>query len=184
LELSDKSPINLQPWRSGMPIEAAHLDEVRDAVQRIIGGTRPGRQVRGSARASGVTPIQMQVFVIPTTTTDYIWCYRWDGTEQTGEAVRVAVPYLLRSTPFDGHTRNGITYDYDFTASPIERTATNVGAETEDQVIVPSFQVDDIIYAIASIDGGTDVRADLGDGTYEDVTYLMLADGRAWSKKA
>jgi hypothetical protein len=110
---------------------------------------------------------------------------RWDGTNQIGEAVRVAVPYLLRSTPFDGETRNLITYVYDFTADPIERTATNAStSETEDQVIVPSFQYGDTIYAFGSVDGGTGVLADLGDGNLEDVTYLMLSDGRAWSQKS
>lgn len=69
-----------------------------------------------------------------------------DGAFSTDsdDYVYIAKPYLVRRTPFDGQTRDGVTYTY---ASNTERTGTE-GAATEDQIIVPPYVIGDHIRAM------------------------------------
>jgi hypothetical protein len=62
----------------------------------------------------------------------------------------------------------------------VTRTADD-GATTETQVIVPAYVVDDVIYAMRGIEGGTNVI----DDQNESVEWIDLnLDGRAWAKEA
>lgn len=108
---------------------------------------------------------------------DYLLANRWDGVVQSGEEVQIAKPYLLRRTPFDTLTRNGITYNYN---SNTKRTATNAAGETEIQVVVPSYVVGDIIYAVNDVDGGTDTYR---PGNVQLVWLEDNRDGRSWAKE-
>lgn len=112
---------------------------------------------------------------------DYVMCHTWDGETEGADDIYVAKPYLLRKTPLDGKTRNGITYDYSAT---IDRRTATKGVEPneieETQIVVPSYLAGDIITAIRGITGGTEVF----DPTEEEVEWLDLnADGRAWMKE-
>ncbi len=107
---------------------------------------------------------------------DYLTCYSYSGDAVTSSVINVAKPYLLRKTPFDGSSRNSISFVY---SSNSARTATS--GDTEDQVIVPSYVAGDEILAVTNIVGSTGVR-DSGNKliTWDDLNR----DGRAWAKVA
>jgi len=85
----------------------------------------------------------------------------------------VAKPYLLRRSLASW---NGITFAY---SSNFEREATD-GVDTEDQVIVPAYVPDDILYIVRPY-GGTGTVDDGGNA----IVWLDLnVDGRAWAKEA
>lgn len=105
---------------------------------------------------------------------DHLVCRKWDGTTEGTVDINVAKPWFLRRTPFDGQTRAGVTYTY---TSHVQRTADD-GSGTETQVINPSFVLNDVIYVVRDIEGGTDVT----EGG-EPVVWLAEYAGRAWAKQ-
>lgn len=115
-------------------------------------------------------------FRIVTVQDDHLVCNTWDGTAAGSGAVLIAKPYLLRRTPFHGKTRDGITYSY---AAAQSRTAT-LGADSENQVVVPNYVAGDVIYA-------ADVASKGGAGVAVDGRTVRLldmnVDGRAWAKE-
>jgi hypothetical protein len=123
------------------------------------------------------TGLQMQMFTVVDVDCDFLWCRTWDGENVGDEDILVALPWMLRWTPFDGETRDGITYEY---TSYVERTADD-GDATEDQVIVPDYVTGDVIFAAKGIVGGTYATDENGD----EVEWQDLnVDGRAWAKEA
>lgn len=119
--------------------------------------------------------LQVKRFALWTTTpvgADYIIVD--DGS---GNQLKIAKPYLLRQTPFDGNTLDGLTYSY------TDGTERNVddGTDNENQIIVPSYTIktNGVIYAAKGISGGTGVTVD-----DEDLTWLDInVDARAWARK-
>lgn len=117
---------------------------------------------------------------------DYLTCRRWDGINEGDVDVYVAKPFMLQQTPHDGVSRNGFTAGSYAATTAVTRTVTkDADQSTENQVIVPSYQVadgaewdGDEIYAIAA---NTDVTV----GTAELVVKLIDAnlDGRAWAEE-
>jgi hypothetical protein len=103
---------------------------------------------------------------------DYVVCRTWDGTTEGGSDVNIAKPMKLRnsitSAVIDAVT---VTYSYPTT---VTRVAT-ISATTENQVIVPRYIVNDLIFAVDS-SGGTAIS-----GTLQD-KIDMNVDGRAWAK--
>lgn len=133
---------------------------------------------------------------------DWIVCREWDGTTEGGEDVKIALPYQLRRSPWDGMTiaiakefptaSVDVTYTYQ---SNSYRKAVN-GTLTEYQEIVPRYRLNDEIYAMES-ENGTGVsyptvdpdnpadflRDELGAIILTDVDLQDLnADGRAWAR--
>ena len=187
----DEPKVILQRWRAREPVDHRRLNQSVDAINRLTSGVNPARQDTPVKPAAAVFAIeQFQVIDAVTgattrtvpTTHDHIVCKRYNGTEQSGEAVNIALPYLLRRTPFDGETRNGITYTYDEEQDPMEREADD-GSETETQVVVPSFVTGDIVYAARPITGGVAVTVEAGGETY-NLEWLLFPDSRAWSLKS
>ncbi|MDP1711946.1 MAG: hypothetical protein Q8K86_05765 [Candidatus Nanopelagicaceae bacterium] len=104
-----------------------------------------------------------QLFIFDSENGDYLNVSTVSGSD----VYAVLKPYMLRRTPFDGLTRDGIYYTY---LTDNERTAENAGSETEDQVIVPSYVAGDEILAVWGIVDGYPL-VDLN------------VDARAWAKK-
>jgi hypothetical protein len=101
-------------WRRGNTLTAKHLNEPVDAINRISGGVRPPRQVSAGGRPvpNGSTT-KIQQFKVVSLSSDVIVCKPYNSlTSTSGALVLVAKPYLLRQTPFDGLTRDGVTYTY------------------------------------------------------------------------
>jgi hypothetical protein len=121
-------------------------------------------------------PTNVRRFVVDTVETDFLYCYTWDGTTQGTELIAVALPYLLRRTPFDGLTRSTYTYAY---TNNIERVSTADDDTEETQQITPAYIAGDEILAVRYIKGNT-VAYDDYDAliSWED----MNTDGRQWAK--
>lgn len=77
-------------------------------------------------------------------------------------------------------TRNSVTArgtaTYAYTDTD-ERTAT-VGAETEEQVLVPGFLPGDQVFVLGTVGNGTGVT----DAAGAPVLWLVLSDGEAWAE--
>ena len=162
-----------EKWRENEPISARKLEELRDGVDRLIEGTTT-EQLQGEARLFRQV-FQAQIFAI---SGDYLSVreYReypaappFVGTAQ----ILVARPWLLRRSPFDGSSWNGIGFTY---SDDQTRTATQA-ATTEVQRITPAYVVGDIIYCAGRVYGGVAV-----DLTGVPLTGLdMNVDGRSWA---
>lgn len=105
---------------------------------------------------------------------DYCTCRTWDGTTEGSTDVYVAKPYKLRNS-ITSATIDGVSVSYSYT-STVARTAT-ISSTDEDQVIVPRYLSNDLIYAVTSNYTGVSVS-----GT--PLTLIDInADGRAWAKE-
>lgn len=105
---------------------------------------------------------------------DYLTCYSYAGDAVTTSVVNVAKPYLLRVTPFNGFSRNGVSFTY---SSNSERTATAGSAES--QIVVASYIAGDQIMAVTNILGSSGVTASNGDKV---IWCDLNVDGRFWSQ--
>jgi hypothetical protein len=101
---------------------------------------------------------------------DHIVCREWDGANEGSIDVLVAKSWLLRQST---SARTGYTLAY---TDPASRTSTKTAdGSTESQVVVPSFVLNDEIWAI-SADTGVTVGG-------EAVEFLDLnCDARLWMK--
>ena len=90
----------------------------------------------------------------------------WTGPSQ----FVVGLPWLLRQTPFDGQTYNGVTYNY----TGIHVREATAAAVTETQRITPDYVLGDVIYVARYIRGGTGISQNL-----ESIDLNL--DGRCWA---
>lgn len=198
VQLNDPRVISrLKRFRRGQLLKASELQRLNDAINHLTRGTRtPVRKAR-----TPKVPIMMQFRVVKAED-EHIVCKQFDRLENisTGSEanILVAKPYLLRRKPFEtggvSADRGGITYIYtdkileDLTADPVidaaplEREATD-GTDTEDQIIIPSYQENDMIFAMRNIVGGTGVLLTDEEDQNIDVVWLAMNDGRAWAVK-
>lgn len=156
---------SLPRWRPREPVAARKLDIPNRVLERQ---QQPLASV--GQRAPDAASLTIALFRYKSMEDDHVVCRTWDGTNEGETDVKVAKPYLLRSSVT---SRDGITYTY---TDAENRTADN-GSATETQVIVPSYVADDLIFA-ARVARGVDVSV-------EDVPLLWLdlnVDGRAWAK--
>lgn len=184
----DKHFPALRQWHGGSDLSARHLNESVDAIERMRRGVKPPQQVRtarvpGEAAAAGA----VAQFKILLSSHDYITCAKWDGSTRTG-SFKVAKPWFLRKTPFDGPSlaRAGITYSYGTFPAGL-RSARALLADDSvlawQEQIIPAYAAGDIMYAVHGIIGGVGV-------TYLDaqeeptlVEWLDVnVDGRMWGE--
>lgn len=117
-----------------------------------------------------------------------ITCKTWDGVTLGTDTVQIAKPFTLRRKPFEGFVWNGITYSFQ---SNIERTAIKTipgnppTEQTEKQVIVPAYTMNQTIYAAKDVVGGVGATYDDEAGVAQNAVWVDLnVDGRSWAKKA
>lgn len=165
----------LKNWERGNSITAEHLDQPVKVLQSM-GGIKPPEQVNPSGSL-----FEMKMFKVLRLETDVIICNTWDGVQAGEDEIKVALPFLLRRTPFDnkGVIRRTFSYEYfsDFQRVSIDSENDD---DEENQVITDSYEEDDIIFAVRGIFGGTSVYHD--DPTNEiPVVWLDTNDdGRYW----
>lgn len=170
--MAERDPIKpLQRFTKPGLIPVDRANTIVDTVNRVLRGVPPTQQLFDTGN------ITLQQFRVVSVDGDFLLCHTWDGSSEGVTNITVAKPYLLRRGPFDGQTRNGVSYVY---ASDTTRTATLVAdATTEDEVIVPSYQADDIIYACPYVVGGTSAQ---DDGAVAVEWLDVNVCGRAWAK--
>ena len=142
------------------------VDPINDSL-RAATGSRPVSPVKAAKPTH-------QRFRVKSVGIDVLICREWDGTTEGAIDVNVALPYLLQRTPFDGNTRNGVTYTY---TNNFTRTASD-GSTVETQRITPDYVVDDEIVAVAVgtvLGGFNEITSDWIDANL---------DGRAWAAEA
>ena len=175
-----------QLWAPGDRITAERLNRLVGAIRANQGTISPARQARIGEYAPGIVCQQFEVAAIYG---EYIAAREYTGTSD--EAISdypniqhveyIARPYLLRTSIFT-RSISGTTYHYSYSGVQ-SRTSTNAadGEDTEDQIITPSYQVGDIIYAIRPIVPGLLVMDSYGD--YIQWIDLNI-DGRMWAAEA
>jgi len=85
---------------------------------------------------------------------DHIIVHDWNGKTESATDRLIALPFLLRRTPFDGEEYDEVIYRY---LTHTRRLATQVDGENVFQEITDFFVEDDIIYYTLSPIGGTEV---------------------------
>ena len=108
---------------------------------------------------------------------DHILGRLFDGATVSTQVTKIAKPYLLRQTTYDGQERDGISY---VSTRRDKRTATRGGtdpSDAEQQIVVPAYLLDDLVYATAHVKGGVDVSVDGAPLVWLDDNR----DGRAWA---
>ena len=160
-----------QPFRPGDPMPGAkRLNELADPLTRL--GKTPGQIQRVPELAPYLQIVQISLnFIFG----DYLQGVEYrrysNGTEVFGtENIQFSLPWLLRQTPFDGQTYNGVSYVY--TGLHV-RTAT-AGSDSETQRITPDYVLGDILYIGRLVLGGSGVA----DGIR---SVDLNIDGRCWA---
>ncbi len=150
----------------------------------IIATDLPVAVVRGGRthqmRAGAIyTSDAVEMFEAVTESGDYLMCARVTGLDEDQQPIpvdpgeeeetlfKVWKPWLLRKTPFDGKTRDGIEYTYDVHEVG-KRVAENEEEEEETQRVTPSYSLcnteegnehaGELIHAIASPGGWQDIN--------------------------
>ena len=162
-----------EKWRENEPVSASKLEELRDGLDRLIEGTTTAQR-RGEQRLFRQV-FQAQIALIHG---DYLDVREYReypvGPPFVGASqILVARPWLLRRTPFDGGSWNGIGFTY---SDDQTRTATQA-ATTEVQRITPAYVIGDIIYCAVDVYGGVSVD----QGGLALVALDMNVDGRSWA---
>ncbi len=133
---------------------------------------------------------------------DYLVCRATDGVTDGEVDIKVAKPYLLQKTPFDGVSRAGVTYTYTDGATTGTHTINTSGddgnqqriatldsdaTDKEFQTIIPRYSPaatgydGDIIIAMKGVNGGPPAIVDAGYSYEQRIEWLdMNTDARAW----
>lgn len=170
-------PRTLRQWKPGDPVSAESLDQQRDAIERL--------QLGNELLQQGYDPyLWRQVFMarvqsIPATA-DVVIVREYRVYPPPTPAfvgsqnIIVALPWLLRRTPFDGQTWHGVSYSY---TSNFIREATDSSVPiTLTERLTPDYQPGDILHCARLVQGGSGViDASLGVGA------LDLSVGRVWA---
>lgn len=188
----------LQPVKAGQPISAASMNDHRAAtVTQVNGG--PGMLVSQFGNVVTVTLDQNAVsrpkvapYVVQSVAGDYVIAVPWLQDEATGTnddavQVKVAKPWGLRQTPFDGTTQKGLTYTY---TDGTEREVTD-GTYTHTEVIIPPYDAYtlNIIWVDrceTGVTAGNTTNPETGEVLQGEKIKLMDTnrDGRYWAVRS
>lgn len=160
-------------WRRRQPLEARKLNQVVEAITRQEQGA-PAIQQRV---ASEVTLPEIRQFKVTEVLQDYLVCLPWDGVAEGTALTYVAKPPTLRASVT---ARNGITYT-GVSTNGQTRTATS-GSDSETQVIIPTYLLGDVLYAVRNVKGGTGVTREAGGADVPVVWQDLNVDGRQWAE--
>ena len=159
-------------WRENEPVSASKLEELRDGLDRLIDGTE-------TRQLSTLLPPTAQVFQgeIVGLESDYIIVvelriYAGGGTIKGTALIPVAKPWFLRRTPFDGQSRDGVSYTY---TNDQQRTAI-IGPDTRVEHVTPGYLIGDIAYCVQNVHNATGVET---GGSL--ISALEIESGRMWA---
>lgn len=152
------------------PIKASTIRGLQVAVDRLTTGAEPPRNAAPLA-----TPGRSKRFQLVSVENDYLVAVVLDGAGAGALEYKIAKPYLLRRSPFDGNSRNGVSYSY---TNNTTRTASKAGETDITEVVVPYYVAGDELYA-SRVFGGTGVTVDGVDLVFLDDNR----DARAWAEQ-
>jgi hypothetical protein len=169
-------------WRTrgGEPLSAGKLNRGVDAINALRRGVRPARQLPIRVRPE-FPPGATGRFVFSAMGGDWVFAHPADDSDTL---IKLAKPWLLRRTPFDGETREGTLYRYETDTLRVASKADPndpLRRIEERQLVIPRFVGGDVLYATKDVIGGSGVFDS------EDVELEWLddnRDGRAWAKEA
>lgn len=157
--------------RRGELIRADRWNTLTDALNRGTSGV--DGPLNDSDLGKGRAAL-FRLFKIRVIDIDTLYCVEFINGEEGTEEFTVAKPPLLRGNLA---SHNSITFT---SVSNVSRTADD-GTDTETQVVVPAYVVDDLIVGIRGIFGGSN----LFDVDGEAIEWMDLnVDARAWAKEA
>jgi hypothetical protein len=194
-EFEDGTPISRKGFARGIRGMSKALDKLSVHNGKVSwSADNIPKIIMNASTASGA----LVAFECVTESGDYLMCARvvlLDASQQpvpaaipegaTETLVKVWKPWLLRRTPFDGKTRDGITYEtkpdgYDYEAGEENIRLADDGTTTEWQTITPSYSLrtgsgetlvaGELIYAVPMVPTAT-------AGEYSDVNQA----GRCWA---
>ena len=180
---------NLDNWKPGDKGTAEHLDQPVKVLQQMGGITPPNQDfVSGGS-------FETRMFKVVRLEQDVIICVPTDDVTDGEDETPIAMPYLMRKTPWDSEGANPpplrkdrLKYTFTFTDADTElpRFDKRTSIDTEDdddeqiQVITGAYEVGDLIYAMTGLTGGTGVFTE--DDDENQVIWLDLnIDARYWA---
>jgi len=178
---------NQPSWLPTDRASSSKLNTVADSVDALL--SPDGAPEQGHAEP--FRRIETFMMQIEKVFSDCIVCKQIlsSGKADDDGRVIVAKPPLMRRSLYDDKTRNGITFRWnDEILDGGERTATAADDTSEIQVIVPSYQVGDMLV----VTNGPDpwLTTIVGSGVENDeikglilTAYDTNVDGRAWARK-
>lgn len=174
MTIDKRNIIKVEGWEPGDDLEARKLKQPGDVLAAMGGTTPPSQQNTFGSE------FEMGMFKVIELDTDIVRCFTWNGVAKGDDKIDIALPFLLRKTPFDGTpARAGITYTY---TSNSARTAKNAAGDEENQVLTDSYEEDDIIFAFKGMFGNTGVYF---DDPINELPILWVdanLDGHYWTK--
>lgn len=159
------------PWTSFPTVDSAHVpigwvDSQTDAANKVA----HVRQIlRTDLLQLATVGSAVTTYRFKSMGDDVINCKLWDGTNELGSLVEVNKPWKLRFT-VTAETVDTVPITYDAHSAANQTRDAHVGVDSETQVIVPRYLVNDIVYAVDD---------PLDPGVKIDINI----DGRAWAKK-
>jgi len=188
-----KQAPDIPSFVKGKGLLASQLNELAALIPTLLTGGNGisiiksgGRFIIGLDPTAPVNVGVHKAFRVKSVEVDYLICRTWNGKTEGSIDVKIALPPLLRRSPFDLTVagRDGFTYVY---LSNTERTSTKTAdATTEEQEIIPRYVVNDIIIAVKSVAGSTGVFQDTENGAGINPIEWIDAnfDDRMWREKA
>jgi len=174
--MSGNETTQLPIWKTGDILRAEDMNKiVRLISNKILGGA--GIQVQAVGDVISISHVVNpkaatlhQQMVVKSDQGDYLVCRSLDANGVQGTAdINVMKPFLLRRTPFDNLTKNGVAYVY-------SDNATRVADGTETQKITQDYYVDSEILVVPM-----NVNFEVSPGIF--VSFADSNDnGREWSE--
>ena len=161
-----------EKWRENEPISARKLEELRDGLDRLIEGTEPRQVATELPAAPQVFQGEIIALAADHITVVEYRVYLGGGIVRGTTAIEVAKPWLLRRTPFDGGSRDGVSYTY---TSDQQRTAIS-GPDTRIEHVTPGYLIGDVVYCLRTVLGATGV-----ENAGAMIPALEIAGGRMWA---
>jgi len=166
---------------AGHPVSAGALTRLTQLASGQIPGVAAPRLIpRGEKDA--IDPA-IRAMTVVGEESDFILCAE-DVTAQAAaggvnaaNTVRVAKPYLLRKTPWHGKVRAGKTLTW---TAVNTRTALDSLGLSEEQVIVPAYEIGDVLLVTRGLARDVEITPDAQDPTTTEWQDLNT-DGRGWA---
>lgn len=156
-----------------------------------VAGNKVNRTTRGSfiipqaGEGSGVSLIRVRLKSVED---DYLVCRDWDGTNEGATDIYVAKEFHARTSRASA-TVVGDTHTYTYAAGDdtLNKVRTvDDGTETEDQIIVPPWEVNEEFCAVSAATGVQTVPPEPEDGEEEEsalpVDYLIVGRSATWAR--